>query len=328
MIRNRYILVFTTIFILHAVLFCQEQHNTPDSQFPLLFHEEFSKGTADNWQPNIPLNWKIEKEDSAYNYRLISPGPFGTPRKPTSYSILTPFSVGSFELVVKARCLEDTETDGRDLCLFYGFQDDVHFYYTHFSNSSGNYHNIIGIVNNADRLSITNELPGTSIARLNDYDWHILKITRNVGTGIIEAYIDSLETPILTAMDTTFRYGKIGIGSFDDFGDFAEVKLYGELINSIDSRIERKRSSFGLYQNFPNPFNPVTIINFTLPKSDMVNLRIFDMTGRVVQTLVHDYFRPGIHKIVWDASSQSSGIYLCRLSFRGQTETRKMILLR
>ena len=159
---------------------------------------------------------------------------------------------------------------------------------------------------------------------MGNMTWALLtKVYTRIEAEMIKAALKALDIPVELAQE--------GAGHWAiplSFGDFAEVKLYGDLINSMDSRIEKKSSSFGLYQNFPNPFNPVTIINFTLPKSDRVYLKIFDMSGRLVKTLVNDYVQSGMHKIEWDSSSQSSGIYLCRLSSRGQTETRKMILLR
>ncbi len=85
---------------------------------------------------------------------------------------------------------------------------------------------------------------------------------------------------------------------------------------------------YSLGQNFPNPFNPVTSINFTIPKSDIVKLIIFDITGREVKTLVHEYRDPGVYNVSFDASSYSSGAYFYRLEAGNFTETRKMILIK
>jgi len=85
------------------------------------------------------------------------------------------------------------------------------------------------IVNNADRTKINNEPVGDSIARLTSLGWHKLKVKRNVQMGTIECFIDDMENPILSAVDNTFKFGKIGIGSFDDTGAFSEIKLWGNM---------------------------------------------------------------------------------------------------
>jgi len=91
---------------------------------------------------------------------------------------------------------------------------------------------------------------------------------------------------------------------------------------------------FELYQNYPNPFNPTTTIAFDLPRQSLVTLNIYDVTGRLVRTLLHKQIVAGEHHLFWDgrdASGQrvASGIYLYRLQAGNQfTETRKMVLLK
>jgi mannose/cellobiose epimerase-like protein (N-acyl-D-glucosamine 2-epimerase family) len=83
-----------------------------------------------------------------------------------------------------------------------------------------------------------------------------------------------------------------------------------------------------LYQNYPNPFNPTTIIEFSLPKSTAVTLKIFNLLGEEVSTLLSASLLSGSHKYVWNATGLASGMYLCRLQAGSFVQTRKLILLR
>ena len=85
---------------------------------------------------------------------------------------------------------------------------------------------------------------------------------------------------------------------------------------------------FSLGQNYPNPFNPATTISFSLTETAHVRLEIFNVAGQKVATLLNETRRAGEHKVVFDASSLSSGIYLYRLIAGNKMDYRKMILLR
>ncbi|NQT24070.1 aryl-sulfate sulfotransferase [candidate division KSB1 bacterium] len=83
-----------------------------------------------------------------------------------------------------------------------------------------------------------------------------------------------------------------------------------------------------LHQNYPNPFNASTRIQFDLPKQEIVILKIYDMLGREIETLVNERKRAGSHTINFDASDLSNGIYLYRLDSPSKVQTQKMILLK
>jgi hypothetical protein len=85
---------------------------------------------------------------------------------------------------------------------------------------------------------------------------------------------------------------------------------------------------FALFQNYPNPFNPTTIIRYDVKQPGLVSLKVFDILGRKVTTLIHGTIQAGSHTISWDASGLPSGIYLCRMEAPGFTQTRKMMLLK
>ncbi len=85
---------------------------------------------------------------------------------------------------------------------------------------------------------------------------------------------------------------------------------------------------FALGQNYPNPFNPTTTISYELPQAGFVTLKVSDMLGREVATLVQDKKSAGTHKVAFDASSLASGVYLYRLQVGGFQTVRKMILAR
>lgn len=90
----------------------------------------------------------------------------------------------------------------------------------------------------------------------------------------------------------------------------------------------RKPQNFALSQNYPNPFNPSTTIEFDLPKTSEVSLKVFNILGEEVATLVSDRLSAGSYFYEWDASGLASGIYLYRLQASDYVETRKMVLMR
>jgi hypothetical protein len=85
---------------------------------------------------------------------------------------------------------------------------------------------------------------------------------------------------------------------------------------------------FDLCQNYPNPFNPSTIISFNLPLKSFVTLKIFDIVGREVATLINEELSAGNHSHQWNATNASSGIYFYRLQAGSFTLTKKLVLLR
>mgnify|MGYP000150283528 FL=1 len=86
--------------------------------------------------------------------------------------------------------------------------------------------------------------------------------------------------------------------------------------------------TFVLYPSFPNPFNPITTIKFSVETFHAMSLRIFDITGRVVETLINGEIPVGNHEITWNASRQPSGVYIVQLSNGKSVQTQKLILLK
>ncbi len=85
---------------------------------------------------------------------------------------------------------------------------------------------------------------------------------------------------------------------------------------------------FTLSQNYPNPFNPVTTINYSLPKISRVSLKIFDISGRLVRTLIDSKQGRGSYKVEFDGINLASGVYFYKIETEGFIDTKKMILVK
>jgi hypothetical protein len=99
------------------------------------------------------------------------------------------------------------------------------------------------------------------------------------------------------------------------------------------SAVEEKNSSgnilqFQLFQNYPNPFNPSTTISYTIPKAGFVSLKVYDVLGKEVSTLVNKEISVGNHEVVFNGSNLSSGIYFYRMQAGSFNNTKKLILLK
>ena len=140
------------------------------------------------------------------------------------------------------------------------------------------------------------------------------------------------------------------VDTFDyiDAGDVPNFKLFkfttGELID-LKSSIEIQWESNGLHiiqlsqrveiieklslaPAYPNPFNPETTISFEIPIDNEVRVAIYDLNGRLVETLFEGMMMKGSHQITWNASQFASGVYFTKLSYKGQNIKQKLMLVK
>lgn len=112
---------------------------------------------------------------------------------------------------------------------------------------------------------------------------------------------------------------------FYHFGRNVNITYVGvtNLENEIDPNI-----SFNLEQNYPNPFNPNTTIKFSIPNSGLVLLKVYDMLGREVSTLINQELNSGLHTANFNANNLSSGTYFYVLKYGNYSVTKKMLLLK
>jgi ligand-binding sensor domain-containing protein len=87
-------------------------------------------------------------------------------------------------------------------------------------------------------------------------------------------------------------------------------------------------NNFYLFQNNPNPFNSLTRIKFSIPKSDKVQIKVYDILGNELQTLLNEYKHAGIYEVNFDANNLPSGVYFYRITTGAFTDTKKLVLLK
>ncbi|MBS1494109.1 MAG: T9SS type A sorting domain-containing protein [Bacteroidetes bacterium] len=136
----------------------------------------------------------------------------------------------------------------------------------------------------------------------------------------------TIPTPNLeTILDVHFSSKRHGVA----VGQHAAILIYNSSLVAIDNNTSKLPSSIELKQNYPNPFNPETIISFSLDKPQYVSLKIYDMIGKEIKTLVEGVTGPGEHKIRFDASEIPAGIYFYTLKTDNKVyQTKKMILVK
>jgi hypothetical protein len=101
-----------------------------------------------------------------------------------------------------------------------------------------------------------------------------------------------------------------------------------EPVTSVSNPVTGIPNEYRLLQNYPNPFNPITKISFDLPKQGLVTLKVYDILGREVRTLVNEVKNAGTYIVEFDGSELSSGVYFYRLDVAGFTDVKRMILIK
>lgn len=125
--------------------------------------------------------------------------------------------------------------------------------------------------------------------------------------------------------DTSWSMSDIPYGD----GDYGTPgRAWDDTTASVIEDVDNLPNTFVLYPVYPNPFNPTTTIQFYTTALQITQLSIYDLNGRVVDTLVDEILAPGLHKIKWNAAKHSSGVYFVKLSIGYSDLTQKLIFLK
>ena len=195
------------------------------SELPFVTREDFDEG-ASRWQPTDADAWKaVEKEGRSFYSLIKKVSNYQPPvRSPHNIALLNDIELSDFTFEVDLRSTNEPYGH-QSLCLFFGYQDPSHFYYVHFGRNADAHANSVFLVNGSPRVSIATERTmGTDWSA----GWHRARIQRDTSSGSIEVYFDDMQKPVMKAVDKTFGVGRVGIGSFDDKGDFDAVRIWGK----------------------------------------------------------------------------------------------------
>jgi hypothetical protein len=121
---------------------------------------------------------------------------------------------------------------------------------------------------------------------------------------------------------------QIQIGTLHNPGQVTTLNLTASTEPVAVAREELKLNDFRLYQNYPNPFNPTTKISYVIPQRSNVNVKVYDIMGKEVATLVNEIEEPGAHSLNFNAENLSSGIYFYKITAGEFSSVKKMILIK
>lgn len=199
-----------------------------------------------------------------------------------------------------------------------------------FTDSSGNSYSLY-LADSETDLNLY-ELPPVPMADIFDIRFESGRIVENLNNGSQTILMNGLAYPVTInveniSLNLSAVLGKRMSGNLEPGKEFiiADKSVKKLAVSSSDFTTP---IDFALEQNYPNPFNPITKINYSIPISSQVTLRIYDVLGNIVTTLVDEYLQPGGYFVEWNAEGFASGVYFYSIQSGDFFQTKKMILLK
>ena len=214
---------------LNTALQSAETSPDPPAGYKLLYEQKFTG--PENLREFVMTDtnaWRVTKTNDIIALDLVTQSKYNPPfRSPVNIALVADKVFKDF--VVEVNLMQTGKEYGhRDMCIFYGFQDPSHFYYTHIATAADDHAHNTFIVKEAPRTKIAKET--TKGVNWGLGVWHKVRLERNGSS--IKVFFDDMTKPIMLADDKTFDSGYIGFGSFDDTGMIDNIRIWGPSVET------------------------------------------------------------------------------------------------
>ncbi len=153
--------------------------------------------------------------------------------------------------------------------------------------------------------------------------------------ALLDSFLTENQFPLVSPLADSTYYWRVRANNDNGWGPYSDAQVFtvDALVGVNDEGTGALPSGIRLYQNHPNPFNATTKIYFALAEPSQVKLDIYDIGGRLVNTIVDDYFNAGGHSVTWNGVSRkgdvlASGVYLYKLEASGMAEVKRLVLIK
>jgi len=180
-----------------------------------------SNARLGEWDLDGNGTWEVGNGSLTLSKAGVPQGPI---RRPAALAILKMPQVTKATIEVDVRCTAPSDVLERDLQVVFGYQSPTRFYYVHLSGITNDVHNGVFLVSDANRRRLDAR---TTPPQLRDQNWHHIRVQRDGDSGRIQIFVDRSPAPAWDLTDKTLRTGRVGVGSFDDTGEFRNLVITG-----------------------------------------------------------------------------------------------------
>ena len=261
-------------------------------------------------ESNIPFNWQGQTEVD-YCERLMAPNELGTPVDlinnstidvPLSFTMDASWVTENCQLAAFIQNLDTKEILQGDKVWLSDLQQ---FSSVSVQSPNGGEVWVAGDTEDITWSGVNVNDVKIELSTNNGTDWStIIQSTPNTGTyaWVVAAQDSSDECLIrITSVENGYVY------------DVSDAVFTIDIVSGLEEELESNPTEFSLVQNYPNPFNPSTTIRYAVPKTSHISIKVYDLTGQEVATLINGIKEVGTYEVKFDAHNLASGIYLYRM---------------
>jgi len=176
---------------------------------------------------------------------------------------------------------------------------------------------------------------GTSLkltwSLISNADSYRLQVAKDSGfTNMIfdDSTLTTNNKTVNNLLLNTSYYWRVSAKNSFGKSDYSNIWSFSTKVTDVSGEQNAIPTEYGFYQNYPNPFNPSTVIKYDLPKEGFVTIKIYNILGKEIKTLVNDFKRAGSYNVTFDAGNLPSGIYFCRIKSNDFSAVRKLLLIK